>query len=92
MNNQSLLENPYLISELDDGDIVNTTISPEVVDLGLIEDKAIQGDYTPPAPARVDSTLDRRRIRAYIIKSLRMAANEGDTLLSFSESEKNSKP
>lgn len=85
MSNQSLLENPYLISEFDEGDNENSSIPPEAIDLGLIEDKAIQGDYMPNAPAKVDSTLDKRRIRAYLVKSLRLAAREGDTLLSFAE-------
>ncbi len=85
MSNDALLENPYLISELDEGDKMNAPIAPEVIDLGLMEDKAIHGDYPPPSPAKVDSTLDKRRIRAHLVKTLRHAAAEGDTLLSFTE-------
>lgn len=80
-----ILENPYLIAELDDGDKNHYPISVETIDLGLFEDKAIQGENIPEEPSRTESPIDKRRIRAISIKILKDAANDGDTLLSFNE-------
>lgn len=83
----SLLENPYLLSEecsFEDGKIVTT----EMIDLGVIEDPLIQGRWIPEEPSRVETKLDKRRIRSMIIYKLRVQLNQGDTLLSIKELEK----
>ena len=80
----SLLGNPYLLSEecnFEDGNMVTT----EMVDLGVIEDSLIQGNWTPNAPSLVETKLDQRRIRSLIIYKLKLQLNQGDTLLSINE-------
>lgn len=82
---KDILENPYLIVEEDDPKINEQPITVEIIDCGVFEDRAIQGDFTPETPYRLESKIDRRRIRALVISILRAATNEGDTLLSLFE-------
>ncbi|TBX68343.1 hypothetical protein EZL74_08510 [Flavobacterium silvisoli] len=85
VSDKELLENPYLIAELDPGDQEHYPIAVETIDNGLFEDAAIQGDNIPEKPQLVESPLDKRRIRALIISILKAATLDGDTLLSVSE-------
>ena len=80
-----IIRNPYLIAEDDVPDSRHYPISVETIDLGLFPDKAIQGENQPEPPTKIESELDKRRIRAVIIQILKMVAEEGDTLLSFNE-------
>lgn len=80
-----VLENPYIIAELDEGDLENYPIAVESIDSGLFLDKAIQGECTPEKPQLVESPLDPRRIRAIITQILKRSAENGDTLLSVTE-------
>lgn len=80
-----ILNDPYIIAEDDIGDSENWPISVDTIDLGVFEDKAIQGDFVPETPYRVESNIDKRRIRALIISILKKAAINGDTLLSINE-------
>jgi ATP-dependent exoDNAse (exonuclease V) alpha subunit len=80
-----ILQNPYRITELDEGDQQHYAIAVETLDNGLFEDLAIQGEYVPEKPQLVDSPLDQRRIRAIITHVLKRAAENGDTLLSVNE-------
>lgn len=82
---KEIIENPYLIVEADKGDEDNYPISVETIDNGVFEDKAIQGEHVPELPSRVNSSIDRRRIRALIITILKESADNGDTLLSTNE-------
>ncbi len=85
VSNEQLIENPYIIAEEDEGDAEHHAIALETLDLGLFEDKAIQGDHSPEMPTAIQSPIDPRRIRATIIKQLKLAAQNGDTLLSVNE-------
>ena len=76
-----LIENPYLLSEQS----VYGKVTPEMVDLGVIADPEIQGEYVPEAPSCIDTKIDERRIRAYITYKLNLQSLEGDTLMSVSE-------
>ncbi len=69
----------------DDGDKESYPISVENIDLGIFEDKEIQGKNIPKPPQLVDSNIDSRRIRAIVVELLQNAANDGDTLLSWEE-------
>ena len=80
-----ILANPYIIAEDDTGNAESYPISVDVIDLGVFEDKAIQGEFTPEPPSLVESSIDRRRIRALIFSILKRAATNGDTLLSINE-------
>ena len=83
---QSLLENPYLLSEecsYEEGNLVTT----EMVDLGVFADPLIQGIWTPETPSLVETKLDYRRIRSMVIYKLKVQLQQGDTLLSINELE-----
>lgn len=80
-----ILQNPYRIAELDEGDLEHYPIAVETLDNGLFEDKAIQGEHVPESPQAVDSPLDQRRIRAIITHVLKRGAENGDTLLAVNE-------
>jgi len=85
VTDMEILQNPYLIAEEDPGDKEHYPIAVVTIDDGLFEDKAIQGTYVPEKPQLVESPLDHRRIRALIISILKVAATNGDTLLSVNE-------
>jgi len=85
VSDQDILNNPYIIAELDEGDLDNRPVSVETIDLGLFEDKAIQGEFVPEPPTGIISDIDSRRIRALILQILKRAAQDGDTLLSCNE-------
>jgi len=85
VSDQMILSNPYIIAEIDEGDKKNKAISVETIDLGLFEDKAIQGEFTPDPPSAINSEIDIRRIRALIVQILKRAAMDGDTILSCNE-------
>lgn len=38
-----------------------------MIDLGVMADPKIQGKWTPKAPSLVESVIDNRRIRSFII-------------------------
>lgn len=85
ISTEELLNNPYILVEEDNPDVADQPISIEIVDNGVFEDRAVQGEFVPEQPFRLDSKIDHRRIRAYVISILKQAALEGDTLLSLSE-------
>ncbi|MCV9933029.1 ATP-dependent RecD-like DNA helicase [Flavobacterium sp. LS1R47] len=85
VTDKEILENPYIIAEEDLGDADHYPIAVETIDNGLFEDFSIQGENSPPKPQLVESPLDNRRIRALISSILKVAATNGDTLVSVSE-------
>lgn len=85
VSTQAILENPYLIVEEDEPKTFEQKITIETIDYGVFEDRAIQGEYVPEKPYRLESKIDPRRIRALVISVLRDSANQGDTLLSLVE-------
>ena len=81
-DDQALINNPYILCELDQGGDGETPISFEQIDHGVIPPSDIPEhweDY-PIVPPN-----DRRRIRALLCDVLRTAASKGDTLLSLPE-------
>ena len=56
-----------------------------MVDLGVIADSEIQGKYVPKAPSCIETKIDERRLRAYVVYKLQLQSLEGDTLMSVSE-------
>lgn len=81
-----LIENPYLISEECDLNYGNY-ITTEMIDLGVIADVSIQGDWIPQSPSVLTSKINERRIRSLVIHKLKIQLLEGDTLLSITEIE-----
>lgn len=82
---KEIIENPYIIVEEDEPLVNEQKISVETIDHGVFEDRAIQGEYVPELPYRLESKLDPRRMRALIFSILKDVSNEGDTLLSLGE-------
>ena len=85
-----LLENPYIISEdcsLGEENVVTT----EMIDLGVISDPNLQGQWTPKNPSLVETMIDKRRIRSLVVYQLKAALQNGDTLLSVNELERSIK-
>lgn len=81
-----LIKNPYIIceeSDLDDDNVVTT----EMIDLGIVSDPKIQGEWIPAKPSLVETKIDLRRIRSLVVYKLKIALKEGDTLLSIKELE-----
>lgn len=80
-----ILGNPYRMVETDLGDDQSNAISMGVVDRGLLPDATVAARHPVPPPATVASTHDERRVRAAIVSLLRVASDEGDSLLSLTE-------
>jgi hypothetical protein len=81
----AILNNPYRISELDLGDSDDNPLSLGVIDRGLLPDASLALQHPVPAPSKVETHADRRRVRAALVSVLRHAADEGDSLLSEEE-------
>ncbi|MBN1315756.1 MAG: AAA family ATPase [Anaerolineales bacterium] len=79
VTDDEILENPYLLYELDR--IAPDPISLAVVDRGLFPDASLRERYPIPEPSRVDDATDSRRVRSFVIRQLELGALQGDTLL-----------
>ncbi|MHA1401828.1 MAG: AAA family ATPase [Candidatus Heimdallarchaeaceae archaeon] len=77
-----IIENPYIISELDDGSNDSPPIDFETIDRGVIPSEDI---------CKVKGALesitkdDNRRVRALLVEILKAASQGGDTFLSVDE-------
>ncbi|MFK3648021.1 AAA family ATPase [Lysobacter enzymogenes] len=85
VTDQEILANPYRMSEVDLGDWNDSPISVGVIDRGLLPDATIAAKHPIPAPSKVGSSNDARRLRAALTAVLRAASENGDALLSVSE-------
>ena len=74
-----LLENPYLLYELDRHS--QDPISLMAIDRGMLPDKAIADHYPLPRRSSLTDKVDPRRVRALMVSALEEAAVEGNTLL-----------
>lgn len=76
---RQLLENPYLVFEL----TTQTAypVSFEAVDHGVFPSPRIRTRVPLPAPSGMDSSVDKRRVRALATLMLEGAAEDGDSLL-----------
>ncbi|HUW12522.1 MAG TPA: ATP-dependent RecD-like DNA helicase [Anaerolineae bacterium] len=85
LSDEEILGNPYRVSEVDLGDRKDGPISVGVIDRGVLPDATIASRYPVPDPSNVDSQLDPRRVRAALVRVLRLAAEQGDSLLAEGE-------
>lgn len=81
----AILENPYRIAEADLGDSRDVPVTIGIIDRGLMPECTIAAKHPVPPPSAVGSVLDKRRVRAAFVSSLRRAADQGDSLLSVDE-------
>ena len=85
VDDAGVLANPYRIAETDLGDEQDHPVSVGTLDRGVLPDDTVAAKHPLPAPSRVDSPHDWRRIRAGLVSVLRRAADDGDALLSRNE-------
>ncbi|ALN88205.1 AAA domain protein [Lysobacter capsici] len=85
VTDEEILANPYRMSEVDLGDWNDSPVSIGVIDRGLLPDATIAAKHPIPAPSKVGSSNDARRLRAALTAVLRSASESGDALLSVSE-------
>ncbi len=80
-----ILSNPYRIPENDLPPLNQSAVTIDVIDRGLLPDATIAARHPVPEPSAIGAEDDPRRLRAAIVAVLRMAADDGDTLLSQNE-------
>lgn len=76
VSDREIIDNPYLVAELDLGARDSRPVSFPTVDLGTLN---ADGKASGLSPA------DRRRLRAALVATLRRAEDQGDTLLGVPE-------
>jgi hypothetical protein len=82
---KELLENPYLLCELDVGGSDQPQITIGTIDRGLLPEDSLARKHPLPAPSGVETPSDKRRVRAGLVAVLRQAAEQGDSLVSTAE-------
>jgi ATP-dependent exoDNAse (exonuclease V) alpha subunit len=85
VTDRELVENPYLVSECDLGDLRDWPVPIGVIDRGLLPDPTVAAACPLRGAAAVGSPNDARRVRAALVSVLRQAANDGDSLLAEQE-------
>lgn len=85
ISDEEILANPYRIAEVDLGDGYEPLVTAGVIDRGLLPDSTIAANHPVPKPSAVGSAGDARRIRAALVSVLRQASEQGDALLSTTE-------
>jgi exodeoxyribonuclease V alpha subunit len=79
---EQLVANPYLLSEMDQGDGVSDLIALETIDRGMRPEGAAARYLDKDDTCAQD---DPRRVRGVAVAVLQGAAQQGDTLLPFAE-------
>ena len=74
----ALLENPYLLYELDRGQVDPVAVT--TIDRGMFSDPVVEHRFPLPAPSAPDGPVDHRRSRALVIQHLEDAAQAGHAL------------
>jgi AAA domain len=85
VSDEEILANPYRMSEVDLGDWNDSPVSVGIIDRGLLPDATIAAKHPVPAPSKVGSPNDARRLRAALVAVLREASENGDALVSVPE-------
>lgn len=78
LKDDQLLANAYLLYERDGSAI--DPVRLETVDHGLFPDPVVADAHPLEAPTRLEGALDERRLRAFVVHELELAAAEGHTL------------
>ena len=79
VNDRSLIENPYLLYELDRASI--DPISVTTIDRGMLPGSAVLKAHPLPERSRLKDKVDPRRLRALMVAALEQGAEQGHTLL-----------
>lgn len=75
----SLIENPYLLYELDRG--VPDPIPVMTIDRGMLPGNVVLNAHPLPEGSRLTDKVDPRRVRALAVAALEQGAEQGHTLL-----------
>jgi len=78
VDDSELISNPYRLYELDR--VMPDPINLASIDRGVFPDESIRLKYPLPAQSQVSEALDPRRICAFVIRQLDLAAQNGHTL------------
>ena len=73
-----IIENPYRVFEVSRFDWEGISLS--TIDKGVFPEQVVREAHPLDAPSKLDSAVDRRRIRAFTIKALEDSAEMGHTL------------
>ena len=76
-----IIENPYLLYEVTRDKTELYRISIKKVDLAFYPPKFIANKYPIEKPSAMNSSIDKRRVRALAVAMLEQAALNGDTLM-----------
>ncbi len=79
VDDASLIENPYLLCELDrvSGDAISVT----TIDRGMLPSSTVLKEHPLPDGSRLTDKVDPRRVRALVVAALEQGAEQGHTLL-----------
>jgi ATP-dependent exoDNAse (exonuclease V) alpha subunit len=80
-----ILNNPYLICEMDLGDEGDRPVAMGTLDRGLMPESTLAVCHPVPEPMCVTAPNDARRVRAALVSVLRQAALDGDSLLNTTD-------
>ena len=79
VDDSALLNNPYLLYEIDR--FSEDPVSVSTIDRGMLPDQAIQEAYPLSDRSRLEDKVDPRRVRALMVAALEQAGEDGHTLL-----------
>ncbi|MYA68433.1 MAG: AAA family ATPase [Gammaproteobacteria bacterium] len=79
LDDASLIENPYLLYELDRMSL--DSISVMNIDRGMLPGNAVLKAHPLPESSRLTDKVDPRRVRALVVAALEQGAEQGHTLL-----------
>ncbi len=79
IDDTSLIENPYLLYELDRASV--DAIPVTIIDRGMLPGTAVLKEHPLPDRSRLTDKVDPRRARALVVAALEQGAERGHTLL-----------
>ena len=79
VDDASLIENPYLLYELDRA--APDSIPVMTIDRGMLPGNAVLKAHPLPETSRLSDKVDPRRVRALVVAALEQGAEQGHTLL-----------
>jgi len=78
LRDNEIFSNPYALFEQDR--YSSDSISFAAIDRGVLPESYVASAFPVPEPAALDSSVDERRVRSLVVRSLIHAADKGHTL------------
>jgi len=79
VNDKSLIENPYLLYELDR--TAPDPIPVTTIDRGMLPNSVVLNTHPLPEHSQLKDKVDPRRVRAFVVAALEQGTEQGHTLL-----------